>query len=162
MTYRQNLIFVYGTLLSGTGSRMHHWLAERSDFVGSGRLQGRLFSLGHYPGLVVSRRPADQVSGEIYLLSAPAKTLAQLDAYEEYDASRPSRCEYIRIMRKVRCSDGRSLTCWTYLYNRESKGKPRILSGDFLSVPGLMSGIRTMEASTRGQWSAVSPAEGMS
>lgn len=159
MNYRQNLIFVYGTLLSGTDSRMHQWLAARADFVGPGSFRGRLISLGHYPGLISSRRPADQVYGEIYRLLEPVKTLVQLDAYEEYDASRPSKCEYIRVMRRVRCSNGRNLSCWIYLYNREGKRKPLIPSGDFLSVPGLVSGIRLMESSDRGQWSSVSTLE---
>lgn len=156
MNYRQDLIFVYGTLLSGTNSRMHQWLAARADFVDSGSLRGRLISLGHYPGLIPSRRPTDQVYGEIYRLREPVKTLVQLDAYEEYDPARPSRCEYIRVMRKVRCSKGRNLSCWIYLYNREGKRKPLITSGDFLSAPGLVPGIRSMKLSDRGQWGSVS------
>lgn len=159
MKYGQNLIFVYGTLLSGTGSRMHRWLAAHAEFIDRGTFQGRLFSLGNYPGLVASRRAANRVSGEVYRLRNAAKTLAQLDAYEEFDPARPSKSEYVRVLRKVRCASGGNLYCWIYLYNSHPGRKSLIASGDFLSVQGLAKGIQSMEDSTRGRWSATEAEE---
>ncbi len=147
-----DLIFVYGTLLSGTGSRMSRWLASQADFVDQGQFQGRLFRIGNYPGVVSSKRPVDRVRGEIYRVRNPAHSLAQLDAYENYDPARPSQSEYLRVLRPVRLRRGGTLDCWVYVYNRRRSRLPRIASGNFLRVPRLQQGIRRMEQTSRSRW----------
>lgn len=47
-----NLLFVYGTLRKDVRNSMFHLLAREARFVGRARMQGLLFDLGDYPGLV--------------------------------------------------------------------------------------------------------------
>jgi gamma-glutamylcyclotransferase (GGCT)/AIG2-like uncharacterized protein YtfP len=153
MQCKSDFIFVYGTLLCGTGSLMHQWLAQRADFVDDGFFQGRLYRIGTYPGVRTSQRAKDWVRGEIYQLHDAPETLAQLDAYENYDPARPRTSEYIRVLRPIRCRSGGTLSSWLYLHQQVTARYPRIPSGDFLRVKRLGEGIRAMEDSMRGRWS---------
>lgn len=145
----QKLVFVYGTLLSGTASRMHGWLQARAELLGSACFQGRLYRLGDYPGVVPSRQPADSVRGEVYRLRRPGAVLPGLDAYEGYDPARPAASEYRREIRVVRMASGEIWRCWIYLYNSSTARYPLIPSGDFLQAPRLTQRIRAMERGGR-------------
>ncbi|MEI6107105.1 MAG: gamma-glutamylcyclotransferase [Opitutae bacterium] len=74
-----SLIFVYGTLKRGC--RNHHYLAGQ-QFLGEA-LTGPgyiLYSLGDYPGMIISPDPNQQVVGEIWSVAEPC--LTQLDELE--------------------------------------------------------------------------------
>ncbi len=117
-------LFVYGTLRAAAATEWSRFLQSQSDFVDSGRTPGWLFQLGGYPGMTVREDHDAWVRGEVYLLHDPAATLPRLDAYEG--------CEFVRQVVRVTLDNGRAISAWAYIYRRETQGKVRIASGDYL------------------------------
>ena len=101
-------LFVYGTLKRGSDNKYARLLEANSEFLGTGRMRGRVYNLGRYPGAVVSEQPGDWVPGELFCLVTPAKTFKTLDAYEG--------AEFSRTMVDIRLDSGESLESWVYLY----------------------------------------------
>src|SRR5262249_3869026 len=62
-------LFVYGTLLSRVRHPMGVRLRREASLIGAASIQGRLYSLGRYPGLVESADAGDIVHGEAYALN---------------------------------------------------------------------------------------------
>ena len=119
-------LFVYGTLRKDIGNSRFHVLAREArevTFVGHGRIQGRLFDLGAYPGLVLSDDSGTRVRGEVYALSNPRETLSRLDDYEG--------SEFERVERSVVLDSGASDKAWVYAYAGPTAGKREIPSGDY-------------------------------
>jgi len=128
----QSFLFVYGTLRRSANHPMHQLLEQTSRFIGMAHFQGKLYQVTHYPAVVASANPDEQVLGEVYQLLQPEKILPQLDKYEECGADFPEPQEYRRELQPVRLENGDSLTAWVYLYNRSTVGLELILSGDFM------------------------------
>lgn len=123
-----NFLFVYGTLMSG-----HHddWQEKvGAHFVGRGRITGKLYRLGQFPGAVRSDA-GSHVQGEVYRLSNVAAALEILDKYEEFEPTRPGRSLFIRRQVSVEMADGSSSKAWAYFYNRSVKNSDLIHSGNF-------------------------------
>jgi gamma-glutamylcyclotransferase (GGCT)/AIG2-like uncharacterized protein YtfP len=121
-------LFVYGTLRKDIGNSRFHVLAREArevTFVGHARIQGRLFDLGTYPGLVLSDDPGARVRGEVYALSNPQEILSRLDDYEG--------SEFERVERDVVLDSGASGKAWVYIYAGTTDDGPEILSGDYLA-----------------------------
>ena len=125
-----NHLFVYGTLMRRFGHPMHEALARCADFIGEASVQGRLYDLGRYPGLVLSYTPADTVVGELYRLRAP-DVLRVLDDYEGCAPGDPEPHEYVRRRVVVSDADGGAIEAWTYVYNRPVEQQARIASGRY-------------------------------
>ena len=125
-------LFVYGTLRRGANHPMHQLLMQNSRFIGMAHFQGKLYQVTHYPAVVASANPDEQVLGEVYQLLQPEQTLPQLDKYEECGADFPAPQEYRREMQQVVLENGDSLIAWVYLYNRSTVGLEQLLSGDFM------------------------------
>lgn len=123
------LLFAYGTLRRHRRGHLHQ-LLRRARFAGYGKVQGRLYDLGHYPALVAGRTAHDRVFGEIYLLRYPESDWPRLDAYEECNDNDP-HAEYRREQIDVQLAGGASVRAWCYLYNRPLKGQRRIMPGDY-------------------------------
>lgn len=131
-----DLLFVYGTLRRQARSPMHALLRRQAEFVGEGSYQGLLYLVAHYPGAVPSLDPAHQVRGDLFRLNGLPQSLAQLDAYEEIGATPAETDEYVREIAPIRLDDRRVIQAWVYRYNRPVSGLERVVSGDFLSLPG--------------------------
>lgn len=127
------LLFVYGTLLSGAGHPMHQVLARGAALVGGAVFRGRLYKVAHYPGAVVSRAPGDRVHGEVYRLRDPAATLAVLDEYEDAAFERRE----VDVL-----ANGETIRAWIYLYRRPTRGLARIASGNFLRPRSRAASVR--------------------
>lgn len=127
-----DFLFVYGTLRRACAHPMHAVLAADSRYMGIAHYQGKLYRVSHYPGVVPSDNPAQQVVGEVYQLLKPAQTLAELDRYEECSADFPAPREYRRELQLVTLENGASVSAWVYLYNRQLTGLKPIVSGDYL------------------------------
>ncbi len=125
-------IFVYGTLLCGARHPMGARLARESRLLGEATIQGRLYSLGRYPGLVESGDPADVVHGEVYTLNSPAATLAWLDAYEGISGHAADN-EYERCARVVHLASGTGVTTWVYLYRAPVTGRAAVAGAQWTS-----------------------------
>src|SRR5262245_57741881 len=100
---RGDLIFVYGTLM--TGFRLHRLIADRSERVGNGTVAARLLDLGSYPAAV--RDGHGTVAGEVYRLR-DRDLLRVLDSAEGP--------QYHREEVAVRMADDREVTAFIYWY----------------------------------------------
>ena len=127
-----DLLFVYGTLMRGFDHPMAQLLSRNADFIGEARCGGRLYSIKHYPGLVLSDAPDDVVYGELYRLSRPDELLRELDMYEACGEGFAAPTEYIRQMLPVILGPSAVVGAWTYVYNWPVVHLPRIASGRFL------------------------------
>lgn len=128
-------IFVYGTLRKDSGHDMYRVLARSSIFVGDATVNGDLYNLDTYPGLVLSSDAHSIVYGEVYELKPElaARVLAILDDYEGCGASDPIPHEYRRKLVRVRFLSGEATEAWAYLLNRDPTGLERIPGGNYLA-----------------------------
>ena len=127
----QDYLFVYGTLRKSTVR--NDLLQSDCEYVGMATLQGCLYQLTDYPGVIKSDDPKQQVVGEIYRVNNRQSVFAALDDYEECSASFTEPHEYVRQQCSVTLDNGTRLTAWVYLYNRPIAGWKLIASGDYLN-----------------------------
>jgi len=125
------LLFVYGTLLSRAGHPMGMRLQRTARLVGEATIQGRLYSIDRYPGLIEGAEGQYPVCGELYELSSPASAFKWLDAYEGIVAGRPERSPYERVKRPVRLASGETLTAWVYLYRKSVRNRQEVPGGSW-------------------------------
>ncbi|MDO9105033.1 MAG: gamma-glutamylcyclotransferase family protein [Methylovulum sp.] len=124
-------IFVYGSLRRSAQATRHELLAGAS-YCADGYLYGKLYRVDDgYPGAVESTRQEDKVFGELYRI-ADNSVLARLDDYEECGETQAGPHEYLRKRLPIQLGDGTSIVAWVYLYNRDTTGLQRIMSGDFV------------------------------
>ncbi len=117
-------LFVYGTLRKNARSKMASFLLNQSSYVGTGKIEARLYAVSWYPAAVPAK--GDYVFGDVFELHNPEMCLSVLDRYEDV----PSL--YVRQQVDVRLSDERRVTAWVYFYNQPIEHYPEIPSGDFL------------------------------
>jgi len=131
-TARANL-FVYGTLRRESENAFARTLAGEATFVGRGRTQGRLYAIESYPGMISSSNPGEWVTGEVYRLHSPERTLATLDEYEGCGPHDAPPYEFERVLAEVMLDGGGRVRCWTYLYRRPPLEQHSIHSGDYFA-----------------------------
>lgn len=124
-------LFVYGTLMRPFQSSMTRFLEKHSSFAGEGRVRGRLYDLGKYPGLILDTHAESVVTGHVFLLNNEQLVLQVLDEYEGINPVQPEVSEYRREWIPVATPTG-ALECWAYLYNRETGQLPCISSGNYV------------------------------
>ena len=118
-------VFVYGTL------RLHqardiNLLEPAPIFIGCGKINGTLYDLGSYPGVLLGG--SQWVQGEVYQVSADLER--QLDAIEEVWPQQSG--EYFRREVRVQCA-GQAMTCLVYEEAvSRTRGKGVIASGDWV------------------------------
>ena len=116
-------LFVYGTLKSGSGHVFARLLHRNARLAGRARMPGKLYRVGHYPGMLPSEDPADWVQGEVCIMRHPRQLLKRLDAYEGPAFERVSRTAWLE--------NGAETTAWVYLYRGPVDPAQRIESGEF-------------------------------
>jgi len=125
-----NLMFFYGTLMSGFQrpgrARLDHALKP----VGRAWIQAALFDLGIYPAAVPAQD--SRVWGEVHQMLDEEAVLATLDEIEGYRSSEPETSLYTRADIPVTFDDGRVARAWVYFYNAPLGRAERIQSGDYL------------------------------
>jgi gamma-glutamylcyclotransferase (GGCT)/AIG2-like uncharacterized protein YtfP len=127
-----DLLFVYGTLLSGL-SNHHHMQGARC--LGPASVQGALFDLGEYPAMVMTgarAEPLETVMGELYQIEA--SHWQRLDTLEEVDPESIENSMYLRVTSEVTwlaSTMPQTLRAQVYVYNWSLEGRPRIENGDF-------------------------------
>jgi gamma-glutamylcyclotransferase (GGCT)/AIG2-like uncharacterized protein YtfP len=129
-TFVADLVFFYGTLMTGFDRRRRAGIDSKLTYVGRGAIQAALFDLGLYPAAV----PALEgfVWGEVYEMAEPETVLAALDEIEGYRPEDPDRSLYVRRIVDVRLPDGAPAHASVYFYNAPLGKAPRIASGDYL------------------------------
>lgn len=125
-----DLVFFYGTLMSGFKrpgrSRLDHALKP----IGRGWISAALFDLGIYPAAIPAAE--GQVWGEVHQMMDPDDALSTLDEIEGYSAKAPDASLYRRVEIPVSLEDGHSVQAWVYFYNAPLGRAERIASGDYL------------------------------
>ena len=124
-----DLVFFYGTLMSGFNRPSRVELDRKLKAVGRGSIHAALFDLGIYPAAV----PADDghVVGEVHQMLDPDAVLRVLDEIEGYRSAEPDASLYTRAEIPVRFDDGRVASAWAYFYNAPLGKAERIASGDY-------------------------------
>jgi gamma-glutamylcyclotransferase (GGCT)/AIG2-like uncharacterized protein YtfP len=123
-----NLLFVYGTLLN-MENEYALYLKNNSKLYSAGKLKGRLYNIGEYPGAVLSP-DGENVYGNILAINHPEKVLPVIDDYEGFGAGQPQPNEFIRIANSIETESG-PVTCWVYLYNLPITGLVWIEEGRY-------------------------------
>ena len=128
----ENLLFVYGTLLSGL-SNQHHM--SGATCLGEASIQAALFDMGEYPALSVQGAwalPLCLVLGELYKIET--EHWHRLDDLEEVDPDSIEDSMYLRVPMKVQWhhpEGPQTVAAQVYVYNWSLAGRPRIEHGDF-------------------------------
>lgn len=126
-----DLVFFYGTLMSGFERRQRAGIDDKLRYQGRGTIRAALFDLGLYPAAVPD--PNGEVRGEVYEMTDPEPVLAALDDIEGFRPGRPDQSLYTRELTDVTLADGSRATASVYLYNAPLGQAPRIVSGDYLA-----------------------------
>ena len=130
----QNL-FVYGTLLQPLTTRIGRYLQAHSELLGEAYAPGRLYDLGHYPGLWYDDGSTKRIFGQVFKLTSPEIVLKVLDQYEGIDPFHPSENEY-RREEVLATLNGQPVCCWCYILNHPPNGLPEIFCENYLDYMG--------------------------
>jgi gamma-glutamylcyclotransferase (GGCT)/AIG2-like uncharacterized protein YtfP len=109
-------LFVYGTLLSPVGHPNGERLQREARLLGQASIEGQLFNLGRYPGLIEAPVAGTRVHGEVYALDVPSAALEWLDAYEGIVPGDHAQNDYARVERPARLGTGEEIAAWVYVY----------------------------------------------
>jgi GrpB-like predicted nucleotidyltransferase (UPF0157 family)/gamma-glutamylcyclotransferase (GGCT)/AIG2-like uncharacterized protein YtfP len=121
MPNNRQYLFVYGMLRTGGGHSMADH-APGSRFIAAVEINGSLYDMGDYPGLVLGG--AGKVIGEIYAVDD--ETLEQLDDFE-------ATASYSRIAIEV-FVEGELYNCWVYTPDpTRCRTAKMIASGDWIA-----------------------------
>jgi gamma-glutamylcyclotransferase (GGCT)/AIG2-like uncharacterized protein YtfP len=129
-------LFVYGTLLSSAGHPNGERLQREARLLGTATIAGKLFNLGRYPGLVEDAASVGRVHGEVYALTAPAPSLAWLDAYEGIVPGDQTQNAYARVERRARLTAGEEVPVWVYVYLEPIEASRLIPGGRWVPAGG--------------------------
>ena len=116
---------MYGTLKSGFGNRYARRLRREARLLGQAQMAGRLYRIHWHPGMRPPRGSGDTVSGELYKLRQPSKTLEVLDAYE-------GQTYYRRELHRATLDTGQTFRAWVYMYRRRRPEQCYVVSGEWL------------------------------
>ncbi len=125
------LVFVYGTLRRGGSNAFR---MDGAEFVGRGRVEGKLYEISWYPGLVLGRK-FGWVTGEVYRVGQAQ--LRALDEFEGISANEIEGAEYRRVGADV-ALDGMpyddTVHCSTFEWKGPVAVERQIPSGDWLEI----------------------------
>jgi gamma-glutamylcyclotransferase (GGCT)/AIG2-like uncharacterized protein YtfP len=125
-----DLVFFYGTLMSGFKRPGRSRIDPKLEAVGRGSIGATLFDLGIYPAAIPA---ADgKVWGEVYRMIDSTAVLAALDEIEGYRANEPDTSLYLRVETPVMLENGATALVWVYFYNAPLGRAERVESGDYL------------------------------
>jgi gamma-glutamylcyclotransferase (GGCT)/AIG2-like uncharacterized protein YtfP len=127
-------LFVYGSLLARAGHPMGERLAREAHPIGEAYLQGRLYRVSWYPGLVEGTASRERVYGEVYALNDPVRALLWLDAYEGVAEGGAPGGDYARAERTARLASGEEVRVWVYLYRGAVSGLTIVPGGRWLAT----------------------------
>jgi gamma-glutamylcyclotransferase (GGCT)/AIG2-like uncharacterized protein YtfP len=125
-----DLVFFYGTLMSGFKREGRAQLDATLAPLGRAWIHAALFDLGIYPAAIPATD--SKVWGEVHRMLDVDAALKTLDEIEGFSSSEPDTSLYHRVETTVTFADGRSALAWTYFYNAPLGRAQRIESGDYL------------------------------
>lgn len=125
-----DLVFFYGTLMSGFKRPGRATLDRALKPIGRAWISAALFDLGIYPAAIPAAE--GQVWGEVHQMMDPMTALTTLDEIEGFSPNAPDASLYRRVEIPVTFDNGRSERAWVYFYNAPLGRAERITSGDYL------------------------------
>jgi gamma-glutamylcyclotransferase (GGCT)/AIG2-like uncharacterized protein YtfP len=133
-------LFTYGTLQPGLAPSHLASAVDKLRWIGEGVVNGTLYDLGDYPGVVLDISSGQKVSGTVYQLPEDADVLLQLDSYEDFDLTSPETSLFIRERHPVLLSTGETLPCWIYVYNGQPDSSRVLADGKFRGKASRLEG----------------------
>jgi len=124
-------VFVYGTLRQGGSNAFR---MEGAEFIGTARVEGALYAISWYPGLILGKDPG-HVIGEVYQVGP--EQMRALDEFEGLSAGEIEGSEYRRVKVPVRLEDfypDASHRAWVYEWKGPVDDRKLIRSGDWLDI----------------------------
>lgn len=118
-------LFIYGTLRRG-GS--NHFRMDGAEFVGGGRIPGRIYKIDWYPALVCDG--AGEVKGELYRVSE--EHLLALDVFEGIVPEEGESCGYRRVKVEVTLDSGEKESAWVWEWIGDFSSALALDTGDWL------------------------------
>lgn len=118
-------LFIYGTLRHG-GS--NHFRMEGAEFLGAGRIAGRIYKIDWYPALVCGG--AGEVMGELYLVSE--EHLRALDVFEGIAPEEGESRGYRRVKVEVTLDSGEKESAWAWEWIGDLGSALECDTGDWL------------------------------
>ena len=115
-------LFVYGTLKSTFENRYAQQLRREATSLGRAQMPGRPYRVTSYPGMRPPHDPKDLITGELYQLHQPSKTLAVLDDWEE---------GYQRELHCAALEKSGPVQAWVYIYRQSLPEDRYIASGEW-------------------------------
>lgn len=119
------LVALYGSLMGEYSAQDELGVRDQLDLVGPCTIQGELYSLGDWPGMVEGD---DRVAGELFRVR-DNRVFRKLDQFEHFDPAKPDGCKYVR--RAVRLIEPTQVDAWTYLYQWPLDGAPIVRHGSW-------------------------------
>lgn len=112
-------LFVYGTLMQQENNLYADLIQKLTTYVGKGRVYGKKYDLGNYPGIKLDITKTHKTEGEIYNISSEneEELFLALDEYEGYDSDNIEDSLFIRKQVEVYFKN-KTLTAWIYEYNQ--------------------------------------------
>lgn len=126
-----NYLFAYGTLQPGHVAEEIAPVVAKFRPVGKGNVRGLLYDLGEYPGAILTSSSSNRISGTVFQLPEDPDVLQQLDEYEGFDPRNPETSLFIRKIHPVSMSEGKTVACWIYEYNRKPAAARLVESGSY-------------------------------
>ncbi len=126
-------LFVYGSLRSGFRSDAYTYISNFFDFVGNGKVHGKLFDMGKYP----AAKPTTEefyIKGELYHIKNEADfswAIGQLDVYEGVCVEEDEMQLYYRDIVEVHIGVAK-VPAWIYWFNGGVDNRRFIESGDLI------------------------------
>lgn len=130
MEATNQFLFVYGTLLQ-PGNQFADYLTQHCRFVNDGKVKGRLYDIGEYPGAVIDDNEERSIYGCIFIMDEPELILKVIDDYEGIGELYEYPQEYVRQQVDVFTDDG-DIKCWIYVYNLSVNDFLHIIGGDYM------------------------------
>ena len=128
-----NKLFVYGTLR--LGFPLHPYMRKGAvRLLGKGKICGRLYDLGDFPGALPSTSRSDEIEGELYELGDAIQQLRELDEVEEFNSQRPGESLFVRRLTDVELATGQRYKAWAYFLPKKPAKARLIPSGDYAEV----------------------------
>ena len=122
MSARFEYVFVYGTLMEGMSR--HSEMQDGCTLVCEGTVQGNLYHISDYPGLVAGN---GTVQGELYRASDMFQIIQRLDWIEGAGGADPL---FNRVIQQVNTERGK-VWAYTYHYAKSTDSFDKIVSGNW-------------------------------
>ncbi len=133
----QDFLFAYGTILQGASDdRVAAAINRYTERLDDGRVAGRLYDLGPYPGAVPLAQgdPRQEwIRGQILYVLDPTRVFHVLDPYEDCNPERPREGLYRRerVLALPESNPESPVDCQIYWINKVPVHAQRIESGDW-------------------------------